>query len=137
MAETLSPVQSSVYFLERSERWKTEKPYVLNYVPELPAVRSNSSLESKNIDVEDIRGRETEFTYSKNGFFVLPLDCSMTPEDYDDDAKVKQIYLKQVGDSVKEALGASRVQIYDYIYLEAPARTTSRLAFDAMRPDDS
>lgn len=108
-------VNSSVYFLERSELWESEKPFLFDYAPEPPALKSNATVEREDITVEDTRGRESDFTYEKNGFFLLQHDFSMEATDFDDDKKVKEVYLRQVGDLVKEALGASRVQIYDYI----------------------
>ena len=43
------------------------------------------------------------------------LDCFMSPEDFADDTKVKEIYLRDVAESMKKTLGDSRVQVYDYI----------------------
>jgi hypothetical protein len=107
------PVQVSAYFLERSERWSKEKPFLLDYTPAPPAVKSNAIVERKGIAIEDIRGREHLFTFAENGFCVLPLDCGLEAQDFNDDTKI-EIYLCEVGESVKKALGAARVQIYDY-----------------------
>ena len=108
------PVQTSVYFLERSDRWLKEKPFLLDYTPAPPATKSNATVEREAITIEDIRGREHEFTYARNGFCILPLDCGMEAEEFGDDNKISEIYLREVGESVKTALGAARVQIYDY-----------------------
>jgi hypothetical protein len=109
------PIQTSAYFLDRSERWLSEKPFHLDYAPEAPAVKSNVSVGRQDIIITDIRGQEEDYTFVKNGFSILRFDCSMSPEDFADDIKVKQIYLRDVAESVKTTLGASRVQIYDYI----------------------
>jgi hypothetical protein len=118
----MTAVESSIYFLERSELWKTEKPFVLDYVPEPPAVKSNASVADKPVVIEDIRGRESQFTYAENGFCLLPLDHGMEPADFDDDAKVRDVYLRNVGDALKTTLRASRVQIYDYIVRKREAQ---------------
>lgn len=111
---TGKPVETSAYFLERSERWKDEKPYLLDYLPAPPAVKTNAAIEQQNIDIEDIRGRENEFSFQKNGFCIVPIDCNMDPLDFDDDDHIKELYLPEIGESVKKALCATRVQIYDY-----------------------
>lgn len=103
-----------MYFLERNERWLKEKPYLLDYVPEPPATKSNAITESCNVSIEDIRGREQEFDFKKNGFCISSLSSGMTAAEFDDDSKVKAVYLPEVGDKVKKLLGATRVQIYDY-----------------------
>lgn len=114
MTEILQPIQISIYFLERSERWLKEKPFLLDYTPEPPAIKSNVTVQRQDIMIEDIRGREHEFSYAKNGFCILRLGCAMEAAEFGDDAKIKEIYLRDVGESVKKALGATRVQIYDY-----------------------
>ncbi len=114
MAVQSRPVQVPVYFLERSELWSKEKPFLLDYTPAPPAIKSNALVERKEIAIEDIRGQEHDFTFTKNGFCILSLDGSMDPVDCDNDGKISEIYLPEVGESVKKALGATRVQIYDY-----------------------
>ena len=70
-------VEFSVYFLERSELWKTEKPFALDYAPEPPAIRTNATVKDREIVVEDIRDRESQFTYAGNGFCLLCLENGM------------------------------------------------------------
>ena len=73
-----------------------------------------TSARFEDITIEDIRGREHEFAYTKNGFCILPLDCGMEAEEFGYDNKISEIYIRKVGESVKKALGAARVQVYDY-----------------------
>lgn len=112
--EAWKRVDAELYFLERSNLWDKEKPFQLDYVPEPPALKSNSLVVPQSIQIEDIRGREDEFTYQKHGFCVLPLVSGMSSEDFDDEAKLRGVYLRAVGDAVKIAVGAARVQVYDY-----------------------
>ena len=43
----------------------------------------------------------------------MDIDTRMKREDFNDEEKVKQVYLKEVGSRLKEFLGATRVQIYE------------------------
>jgi len=113
-AVTSQPVQTSMHFLQRLERWALEKPYLLDYVPQPPAKKSNALVEEQGVVVEDVRGREDQFSFAENGFCIVNLEGGMKAEDFSDDDQVKAHYLPKVGEAVKKALNASRVQIYDY-----------------------
>jgi hypothetical protein len=63
---------------------------------------------------EDIRGREADYSVARHGFAIMQLTETMSRTDYDDDSQVRQVYLKQVADGLKESLGASRVQIFEH-----------------------
>jgi hypothetical protein len=48
-----------------------EKPFLLDYTPEPPAVKTNAIVEPNEISIEDIGGKEDEFSFEKNGFSIL------------------------------------------------------------------
>ncbi|CAN9210814.1 unnamed protein product [Alternaria alternata] len=108
-------VPASVYHLERNDLWKKEKPFFLDYTPVPPAIKSNAVIKPQDVVIEDIRGNENNFTYDRNGFCMLPVDDGMSAEDFDDEKKIRELYLPYVAEVVKQNLGASRVQIYDYL----------------------
>lgn len=58
-------------FSQASERWLKEKPFLLDYTPEPPAVKTNAIVEPNEISIEDIGGKEDEFSFEKNGFSIL------------------------------------------------------------------
>ena len=108
-------VPTSVYHLERNDLWEKEKPFFLDYTPAPPAIKSNAVIKAEDVVIEDIRGHEDDFTYDQNGFFILPMNDPMNAEDFDDIHKISDVYLPHVAEVVKQKLGASRVQIYDYL----------------------
>ncbi|SMR53467.1 unnamed protein product [Zymoseptoria tritici ST99CH_3D1] len=106
---------TSFYFLPRDQKWKTGKPYTLKFTPkeDFPIVNANR-VERSGIHVEDMRGKETSFSFDENGFAVMPPDLSdMSYEDYYNDEMDRRVFLQAVGDRFKGFLQAKRVQVFD------------------------
>lgn len=114
MSQSNSTVETSIDFLERNEIWGREKPFLLDYVPEPPAIKSNAVIENRPVSIDDIRGHEKDFSFAKNGFSIFPLKTQLLPEDFDDNTKVEQVHVQEVAEALKVLLEADRVQIYDY-----------------------
>lgn len=112
----MSTLQGSMYFLERLSLYNTEKPYELRYTPAPDQPKTNMKLEKADcLTMTNIRGREDDFSFRNNGFALVHLDSKMRPEDFEVRSKVIKQYLPIVADTVKEILGAQRVQIFDYV----------------------
>lgn len=62
-----------------------------------------------------MRGHEEELSLEKNGSIVMELDAKMNVDEFGDREAIRQKYLPQVAEKLKERLGASRVQIHDYL----------------------
>lgn len=113
MAQT---VTASMYFLSREALYEKEKPYYLDYYPPNNFPRSNAVLEKfDELQIEDIRDELEDLSLSENGFFLAQIDSALTYDDFDDNDKIAKVYLKEVADTLIQKLGASRVQIYDFI----------------------
>lgn len=110
-------ITTSFYFLPRDPRWKKEKPYTLKFVPSKDFLGTNRErVEETGILVQDIRGKESSFSFEINGFAVMELeDYGMTYDDFFDDTKVEGLYLKGLGNQLKRFLKARRVQIFDFV----------------------
>lgn len=106
---------TSFHFLCRDDLWKHEKPYSLKFIPKADFPKNNGQRAQKDgIIVEDIRGRESEFSFEKNGFAIMRLgESHMTYSDFDNSDIINAIYLKQIALGLQELLGARRVQIFD------------------------
>jgi hypothetical protein len=65
--------------------------------------------------IEDARPIIDEFTLDRQGFEIMNLESKMTYEDFQDDAKIVQVYLSEVADALRDLFGASYVQIFEYI----------------------
>lgn len=117
------PLTATLHYLKRGP----EKPvrYVADPPPGVPAW--NGIDDPRDVRIEDGRGREHQFTLDRNGFQIVTSPSSVT--DFYDDEEVKRVYYPEVERLVKEALGASRVQIFDHTVRNAArdgAREPSR-----------
>ncbi|KAF2124978.1 putative CmcJ-like methyltransferase [Dothidotthia symphoricarpi CBS 119687] len=108
---------TSMYLLERNPLWKSVKPYDLKFSPPEGFPKSNAvPRKHDGIQVEDIRGREHEFSLAKNGFALIPMDVSMSVQDFENfnGDELSSRFFKPVADSLKIFLGAERVQVFDF-----------------------
>lgn len=103
---------STIHFLRPNPLHRTEKPYAFRFDPGEGVEQSNFSLEPRGgISVHDLRGREREFNFEKNGFTVLKLPRSVPYEAYHDEEGVKT-YLTQLEELLKSSLSASHVEVF-------------------------
>lgn len=111
-----SALLTSMHFLARRDDYKIIKPYSLRFEPEDPSLaKTNIKLEChEDIEVEDIRSFERCFTLDADGFTVLKLDTAMAYEDFDDEDKILQVYLKETADMLLSYCGATKVQIFEH-----------------------
>jgi hypothetical protein len=102
------PLTATLHYLKRG----TEKPvrYVADPPPGVPSW--NGIDDPRDVRIEDARGREDEFTLDRNGFQLVKARSSVS--DFYSDEEVKRVYYPEVERLVKEALGATRVQIFDH-----------------------
>lgn len=108
-------VTSELVFLKRDPKHETEKPYKLQYDPGEDLPRKNCVDEvTDGIVIHDFRGREKDFTLDWQGFCVVELETQLAPEDFDDDAKVKQVYYAELKMMLKKELGARRVEVLEH-----------------------
>lgn len=111
-------VESDIYFLRRSELYDEEKPYSLRFNPvDETFPRANILLDKHATRISDIRGQETELLFEKDGLAIMPFETKMEYEDFDDDGKVREIYLREVADHLRDFLGAAQVQIFEHTVL--------------------
>ncbi|KAI4157697.1 MAG: hypothetical protein LQ342_008083 [Letrouitia transgressa] len=107
-------VHSYTHFLERHALYKTEKPYTLRFTPPEGFLRANIKLERHNIIVRDIRSTQQQPSYEHDGLAIVELDTKMMYDDFDDEARIKNIYLREVADLLKSVLHAQHVQIFEH-----------------------
>ncbi|KAJ6186406.1 hypothetical protein N7519_007707 [Penicillium mononematosum] len=106
---------TSICCLDRLDLYRREKPYELRFDPPNEFPRKNLQIsQHHDIRVEDIRNRKGDLSIEKNGFVVMDLEDIMSAEKFGHGDAVESRYLPQVAESLKERLGATRVQIHDY-----------------------
>lgn len=108
-------VQSAIDFLGPHDEDVLGKPYSLRYDPPPGIEKTNTTLVPHIQSLEDVRGHESEYSVSKNGFELMSLEPQLDYADFDNKEKVQKVYYKQVADGLKIALGASRVQIFEHV----------------------
>ena len=130
----MAVVESSMHFLSRDRLYDTEKPYQLKYEPEAGIPATNFKMEKKApIKITSMRGRESEFSFSENGFRVLKLDHDIPYETFSSREGIRT-YLRMVQEKVKTQLGAQKVQIFQYLVRKRdagfPIATGQKYAFN-------
>jgi len=108
-------VVTTMDFLADSKQYLGEKPYRLKFEPPAGLPRTNIQVDQQQQLIEDIRGREKDFTLENNGFTLVPFHVEMAIEDYDEEQKIKALYLPKVAELLKDMLRASRVQIFEHL----------------------
>ena len=111
----MAVVESSMHFLTRDELYEHEKPYQLKYAAPDGVPRTNLRLEKKQpIRISNIRDQEQQLSFEKNGFTVLKMDKDIPYDDFFNPTGIRR-YLEAVAERLKVALGADRVQVFQYL----------------------
>lgn len=105
-----------LYMIPRDKLWDHEKPYLLALDQPVSIPKTNISMERNDgIKVADIRDRLGDFNMKQDGFSLMNLDVDMSPDEFDNEEKIKKYFLPPAAESLKEFLGASRVQVFDFL----------------------
>jgi len=64
--------------------------------------------------VENVRGKEAEYSLDKTGFEFHKNQTSLSPDDFSDEEKIKNVYYDEVINTIKQHTGASKVVIFDH-----------------------
>lgn len=101
-------VTATLHYLQRT----AQRP--VRYVGEPPpgAVSWEGIDDPREVLIEDGRGREGEFTLDRNGFALLRAETKM--RDFYSPEEVKATYYPEVERLLRDALGASRVVVFDH-----------------------
>lgn len=108
-------VNATLSFLADDGLYLTERPYSLKFEAPAGLRRSNILVEKHQQNIEDVRGLEKNLTLDENGFVLVHLDTEMTYEDFEEEDRVKAVYLVEVAEMLQKLVGASRVQVFEYV----------------------
>lgn len=105
-------------FIKRLGLYKTIKPYSIaieieSWSGNVP--RSNFQQDSVDVSVEDIRGREDQFTFDQNGFALLEFNSSMMYEDFEDTRKLEDLYAQELGACLLQYFEAKSVRVFSIL----------------------
>lgn len=117
-ADQLSPL----YFLDRSDKWETVKPYKFHYFPKEHIPLHNLLRSPHTIPIKSMRSLAPTLSLDVQGFEVHHLDSKMEHHDFTDDAVISKIYIDELEKHFKKNLGAKEVRALDYqVRLRDPA----------------
>ena len=110
-------VSSTFNYLSRLTLYDTEKSYTLSFEsPDARVPNSNATYDSiEGVHVEDVRGKEAEFSIAKNSFKLVHLPCSLTDEQFEDRDIVISKYLPAIVEMLERELSAVRIQVWDFV----------------------
>ncbi|GJJ11697.1 hypothetical protein Clacol_005933 [Clathrus columnatus] len=73
---------------------------------------SNFTQEERRADIENVRGRESEYGLDVSGFTFYEHQSNF--KNFEDDVAVKDVYYKESIDLIKKVTGANRVVLFDH-----------------------
>ncbi|KAL1605447.1 hypothetical protein SLS60_004997 [Paraconiothyrium brasiliense] len=126
-------VRGSIYFLNLDDRYKKEKPYAFRY-PVRGVEQTNMRMTpTEGIRIKDIRGRENDFTFDKDGFTVANVDHGVSYSDFFTEQGLKS-YFKVMECMLQSLLGAEKVHIFRHgirkRHVEFPVSTGQPYEYD-------
>ncbi|GIZ49085.1 hypothetical protein CKM354_001212500 [Cercospora kikuchii] len=108
-------VQTETYYADRDDKFLSEKPYELKFLPPEALPLTNMTWSRHDgIHVTDIRGHESQYTAREHGFQLSSMSTTLAYGDFDDTQKVEQVYTKEVAECLRSKLNAARVLVFDY-----------------------
>jgi hypothetical protein len=97
------------------EKLQTEKPYILTYPTAEGIPWANFVIDfHPGTKIHSLR-TAPQLDYHKCGIAVGTLASCMPKEDFDDESKIKDVYLPQVHRCLRQTLGATEIYIFDYV----------------------
>jgi hypothetical protein len=99
---------TTLHYLKRG----AEKPVYYRIDPPAGEPRWNGIDDPREIQIEDARGREQDFTLDRNGFALVKAPTAVA--DFYDPEQIKRVYYPEVERLLRETLGAARVFVFDH-----------------------
>jgi len=107
-ALTPKTLTATLHYLQRGP----EKPAYYRIEPPPGVPKWNGVDDPREVTIEDARGREAEFTLDCNGFALLKAPTAVA--DFYSEEEIERVYYPEVERLLRDALGASRVFVFDY-----------------------
>ena len=99
---------ATLHYLKRGQ----EKPAFYRIEPPPGVPQWNGIDDPREVQIEDARGREAEFTLDRNGFAIVKAPTAVA--DFYDPEEIKRVYYPEVEQLLRDTLGASRVFVFDH-----------------------
>ena len=97
LAQNANDIVTSLVHLKREIIHQDVKPFRLQYDPGQGLPRTNCANETRQgILIRDVRSFLKEFSFEKNGFAVLNTKTQMTPDDFNDKDRVRDVFYEEI-----------------------------------------
>ena len=105
---SLPQVTGEIVYLARTP----EKPHTYTYDPPEGVPKTNIVSEPHSVPIFDMRPVADGLTLDVQGFALVPAPTAVT--DFYDEAQLQEIYYPETENLVKQAIGATRVVVFDH-----------------------
>lgn len=96
----MSGSHTYMQYLARSELYRTEKPFLVNFKVPDHARNTNHVFEAKAVFIED--GRSKPFSLDVNGFTFMKCQTKLRPEDFYDPSLVRAVYVDEIEQFIRQ-----------------------------------
>jgi len=103
-----------LYFLDRSDKWNSIKPYKFHYFPKEHIPLHNLSRSPHAVPIRSMRSLTPTLSLDVQGFEVHRLESKMKYSDFKDNSLISTIYIDELEQHFQKALGAKQVRALDY-----------------------
>jgi hypothetical protein len=104
-----------MYYLEKEPLYETEKPYTMRYMPEERIPQTNFKKCEQPMTARSMRAPGAgPFRFEECGFQLVEFHSKMSYDDFWDNDKIQTLYIQEVRETIKKALGAKFVWVLDY-----------------------
>ncbi|KAH9841816.1 uncharacterized protein C8Q71DRAFT_738925 [Rhodofomes roseus] len=126
-AATLTPhdVQTTLNYYAPLDG-STEAPYQYVYDPPEGVAKNNLDVDPHPAVIYDARGRDSEFSIDTSGFQFVKYPS--VEKEFDDDARIQDVYYKEVEELLRKEVGAKRIFIFDHTIRKKPSDDSDRNA---------
>ena len=119
MALANGPIQApgTLCYLKYNKKFKQEKPFFIRFpVDDYPgAKQTNLEFDFYNVNIQDMRGRESTFKFDTQGFQLMEFHSQYDYQDFDNFHKIAGLYNSEIEIFLKEEMKFAFVEVYDIL----------------------
>ncbi|KAJ3496717.1 hypothetical protein NLG97_g2456 [Lecanicillium saksenae] len=114
-------VITNLWYLSRLSLYETQKPYFVNFPvpadsPDAPPQHNLLHEQVSDIEIHDIRERESGFTLDTHGFELVRHETRLTNDDFENDESIRREYYPEIIDFISKKLGNARVVPFEHTH---------------------
>jgi hypothetical protein len=112
MAENADIIDTTVLYLIKDPKFEHEKPYTVFYDNAGAFPKTNTTTESKEIQIRDYRHQLEDKSFQNVGFSLGKINCGLKSEEYQNEDSVKSSYYPAIIEMLSPLFPtASRIKV--------------------------